>query len=48
MDGGCCTNQGIHHLDMLRYLVGEVKRVNSTIEDFQRPTSRSRTPRSRP
>lgn len=24
-DGGCCTNQGIHHLDLLRYLIGEVE-----------------------
>jgi len=29
LDGGCCTNQGIHHLDMLRYFIGEVKRVNA-------------------
>ncbi len=29
LDGGCCTNQGIHHLDLLRYLAGEVKRVNA-------------------
>lgn len=28
LDGGCCTNQGIHHLDLLRYLNGEIKRVN--------------------
>jgi len=34
MDGGCCTNQGIHHLDMLRYLAGEVKRVNSAMKTF--------------
>ena len=27
MDGGCLTNQGIHHLDMLRYLVGDIKKV---------------------
>lgn len=34
LDGGCCTNQGIHHLDMLRYLAGEVKRVNAVMRTF--------------
>lgn len=34
LDGGCCTNQGIHHLDMLRYLAGEVKRVNASMRTF--------------
>lgn len=34
LDGGCCTNQGIHHLDMLRYLAGEVKKVNATMKTF--------------
>jgi predicted dehydrogenase len=34
LDGGCCTNQGIHHLDMLRYLAGEVKRVNAVMKTF--------------
>lgn len=34
LDGGCCTNQGIHHLDMLRYLAGEVRRVNATMKTF--------------
>jgi UDP-N-acetyl-2-amino-2-deoxyglucuronate dehydrogenase len=29
MDGGCLTNQGIHHLDILRLLGGEVRRVIS-------------------
>lgn len=29
MDGGCTTNQGIHHLDLLRYINGEVRRVNA-------------------
>jgi UDP-N-acetyl-2-amino-2-deoxyglucuronate dehydrogenase len=28
MDGGCMTNQGIHHIDLLRYLGGEVAEVN--------------------
>lgn len=27
MDGGCLTNQGIHHIDLLRQLGGEVSRV---------------------
>ena len=31
MDGGALTNQGVHHLDLLRYLGGEVKRVTSTM-----------------
>jgi UDP-N-acetyl-2-amino-2-deoxyglucuronate dehydrogenase len=34
LDGGCCTNQGIHHLDMLRYLAGEVRRVNAVMKTF--------------
>jgi UDP-N-acetyl-2-amino-2-deoxyglucuronate dehydrogenase len=29
MDGGCLTNQGIHHIDLLRHLGGEVSRVCS-------------------
>jgi UDP-N-acetyl-2-amino-2-deoxyglucuronate dehydrogenase len=29
MDGGCLTNQGIHHVDLLRHLGGEVARVSS-------------------
>lgn len=29
MDGGCLTNQGIHHIDLLRQLGGAVKRVCS-------------------
>lgn len=31
MDGGCLTNQGIHHVDLLRHLGGEVKRVNAAM-----------------
>lgn len=30
-DGGALTNQGIHHIDLLRYLVGNVKRVNANM-----------------
>lgn len=30
-DGGALTNQGIHHLDLLRYLGGDVERVNATM-----------------
>lgn len=30
-DGGCLTNQGIHHVDLLRYLGGEVARVNTSL-----------------
>ncbi len=28
-DGGALTNQGIHHLDAMRYLCGELKEVNA-------------------
>jgi UDP-N-acetyl-2-amino-2-deoxyglucuronate dehydrogenase len=34
LDGGACTNQGIHHLDMLRYLVGSVKGVCARMKTF--------------
>lgn len=30
-DGGALTNQGIHHVDLLRYLGGEVKRVSAVM-----------------
>ena len=30
-DGGALTNQGIHHVDLLRYLGGTVERVSSTM-----------------
>ena len=30
-DGGCLTNQGIHHVDLLRHLGGEVERINATM-----------------
>ena len=30
-DGGALTNQGIHHVDLLRYLGGEVNQVNATM-----------------
>jgi UDP-N-acetyl-2-amino-2-deoxyglucuronate dehydrogenase len=29
MDGGCLTNQGIHHIDLLRLMGGEVARVSA-------------------
>ncbi len=29
LDGGCLTNQGIHHIDLMRYFAGEVDRVNA-------------------
>ncbi len=31
MDGGALTNQGIHYIDLLRYLCGEPKRLNSVL-----------------
>ncbi len=30
-DGGALTNQGIHHVDLLRYFAGEVNQVNATM-----------------
>ena len=30
-DGGALSNQGIHHIDLLRYLGGEVQQVNATM-----------------
>ena len=30
-DGGVLTNQSIHHIDLLRYLCGEVGKVNATM-----------------
>jgi len=30
-DGGAITNQGIHHVDLTRYLAGDVTRVNATM-----------------
>jgi UDP-N-acetyl-2-amino-2-deoxyglucuronate dehydrogenase len=30
-DGGALTNQGIHHIDLLRYLGGEIESVNATM-----------------
>ena len=30
-DGGALTNQGIHHIDLLRYLVGDIKSVHATM-----------------
>ncbi len=34
MDGGAITNQGIHHIDLLRYLGGEVDEVSSKMRTF--------------
>lgn len=31
MDGGAVTNQGIHYLDLLRYVCGNVKRVHARL-----------------
>lgn len=31
MDGGALTNQGIHYIDLLRYLCGDVKRINAVL-----------------
>ena len=33
-DGGALANQGIHHIDLLRYLNGEVKTVNTIMKTF--------------
>ena len=35
MDGGCLTNQGIHHLDLMRYLGGEIVNVYATMRTFE-------------
>ncbi len=34
MDGGVLTNQGIHHLDLLRYLGGEIIEVQAIMKTF--------------
>lgn len=31
MDGGAMTNQGVHFIDLLRYLTGEVEKVSSVL-----------------
>ena len=36
-DGGCTTNQGIHHLDLLRYFFGEVKEVFANMKNYNNP-----------
>ena len=33
-DGGALTNQGIHHVDLIRYLVGEPKEVYCKMKTF--------------
>ena len=35
LDGGALTNQGIHHIDLLRFLGGEVKRVSSKLSTLR-------------
>lgn len=34
MDGGAITNQGIHHVDLLRYLGGEVEEVSAQMKTY--------------
>lgn len=34
MDGGAITNQGVHHIDLLRYLGGEVEEVTAHMATF--------------
>lgn len=34
MDGGAITNQGVHHIDLLRFLCGEVREVKSEMRTF--------------
>lgn len=34
MDGGAITNQGVHHIDLLRYLGGEVESVHATMATY--------------
>ena len=34
MDGGALTNQGVHHLDLLRYFLGEPKEVYGKKQTF--------------
>ncbi len=31
-DGGALTNQGVHYIDLLRFLFGEIKKVNSKMK----------------
>lgn len=34
MDGGCLTNQGIHHIDLLKLIGGQIKRVAAHNKTF--------------
>jgi predicted dehydrogenase len=33
-DGGALANQGIHHIDLLRYLFGEIKKIDAIMKTF--------------
>ena len=33
-DGGALTNQGIHHIDLLRNLFGEIKKIHTNMKTF--------------
>lgn len=34
LDGGCLTNQGIHHIDLMRYFGGEIDRVSASMNTY--------------
>ncbi len=34
MDGGALTNQGVHHVDLLRYLGGDIQSVNAKMATY--------------
>ena len=48
LDGGALTNQGIHHMDLLRHLGGEVKRVNAQMRTLGAATMSSWAARAAP
>lgn len=39
MDGGVLTNQAVHHIDLLRYLIGDIKKIFSIKNTFNIPIS---------